>query len=158
MIYERRYLLWKKGQRTFILKHYDYYDIDKKSKGKRVQVSEFKDSLDLFCFLRDNFHAVVSDTLLPAKLRYVIDNKEIVADYGILHSSDDGYTQISILSHGKIYHNGYIGNDLNDGIIRNTDGTFREKQESLNYQTNIHKAIYTLIEKIEKQVALLNLN
>src|ERR1700722_2649293 len=35
MIYERQYLLWRKGQQIFVLKHYDYYDIDKNTKGKR---------------------------------------------------------------------------------------------------------------------------
>ena len=41
---------------------------------------------------------------------------------------------------------------MNDGTLRNVDGTVREKRISLNYEANINKAIYKLITKIERQV------
>jgi hypothetical protein len=152
MIYERTYLLWRSNGALFILKQYDYYDIDKDTKGKKTELFRLRDTLAIFGFLDANFQRVVSDKLLRAKIEYSDEGKAVLIDYSEGGIYDDCHTAVSIFADGKEYENGYSGNDLNDGTVRNVDGTVREKRISLNYEANINKAIYKLITKIERQV------
>lgn len=154
MIYERSYILWRNNDALFIIKHYDYYNIDDDTKGKRLDLFRLRDTLGIFRFLDVNFQGVVSDKLLPAKIKYSDKGKEVIDDYSTNRVSDDVYTAVVIFANGKEFENGYPGSHLNDGIVRNVDGTVREKRINLNYEANINKAIYKLITKIEKQVLL----
>ena len=88
------------------------------------------DTLNLFTYLKEHFQEVITDTLLPAKLRTVKDGKELIQDFATTHLSDDAYTSVTVMTGNKSYSNGYSSNYLNDGSIRNPDGTLREQWES----------------------------
>jgi hypothetical protein len=98
MIYERTYLLWRNNGALFILKHYDYYDIDKDVKGKKIELFNLRDTLGIFGFLDSNFQSVLSDKLLPAKIKYLDEGKEVVIDYSEGGSYDDCFTTINFLT------------------------------------------------------------
>lgn len=154
MVYNRGYILWKKEQKLFVLQHYEYYNLYNQAKGISIKQYALPDTLNLFGYLKEHFQQVVTDTLLPVRLRMVKDNKEIFEDLTYRDVRDDAYTGITVLAGNKSYSNGYGSFYLSDGNIRNADGTVREKLESLNYQANLNKAIYQLITRIEKQVAI----
>jgi len=154
MVYDRGYMLWKKEQNLFILQHYEYYNLYNQAKGISSKQYALPDTLNLFGYLKDHFQQVVTDTLLPVRLRMVKDNKEIFEDITYADVRDNAYTGITVLAGNKSYNNSYSDIYLNDGNIRNVDGTVREKWESLNYQANLNKSIYQFITRIEKQVAI----
>ena len=154
MIYERQYLLWRTKQELNVLQYYEYYSINHETKRQISEEHITIDSLDLFGYLKEHFQQVVSDTLLPPKLRIVKEGKELIRDYPTFYVSDDVFTFITVLVGNKPYSNGYNSDYLNDGSFRNSDGTLREQWESLNYQSNLSKAVYQLITRIEKQIAI----
>lgn len=155
MIYDREYLLWKKNAQIYVLKHYDYFNMDNRTRGKLVQVTELIDSVGTFEFLETNFHSAVTEKLLPAVLKTIKGSEEIVQDYGKFPPSHPGYTQITIFTRRGTFRNGFSYSDVRDGTILNADGSFREKWESVNYESNIKKPIYILITKIKNQIAFL---
>ncbi|HTR29508.1 MAG TPA: hypothetical protein VMH27_09565 [Puia sp.] len=152
IVYERQYLLWKSKENLYVSQFYYYTSTYNEKHGDSVKQLILRDTFNLFGYLHDHFQAVISDTLLYAKLRTVKAGKEEILELSPGNVRDDGYTGISVLVAGKAHSNGYRGEQLNDGIVRNPDGSFREKQESLNYETNCKTAIHQFIMKIEKEV------
>ena len=156
VIYERRYIFWEDNNGSYVLTHFDYFNIDNKLNGKYALVCRFIDSIQIFGFLKDNLNPIVTDKLLPAVLKYTKDGKPFVDDFSKIKMSDASYTQVYVFVGGNIFNNGYADHEVYDGVIRNSDGTFRERLESINYAANIQKAIFKFINKLDKQVGLLD--
>ena len=155
IIHEKGYLLWRQGTEIFILKNYYCINFLTNSNYQVFHISRQQDTLEIFDYLASNFKAIANDKMLKSVLRTVKNGKEQLQDFNKIDVFDDSYTGILILVGNKTYDNGYSSNDLNDGIIRNVDGTTREVWESLNYKTNIEKSIYKIIKKIDRQIATL---
>jgi len=95
---------------------------------------------------------ILGDHLLKAVLRKDKNGTEQTKDFSKIAVYDDVYTGITVAIGNKIFENGYSSNDLNDGVIRNVDGTVREIWKSVNYNTNKSKGIYQIILKIAAQI------
>jgi hypothetical protein len=111
-----------------------------------------KDTLGLFKFLNSNFNSIFSDTLLPGLFKYRINDKDTISSS---LSSHPCYTELIAITNSGYFRNGIIDDNLHDGIFRNVDGTIKFRYESINYQHNISKSIYTIIsilELLEKEV------
>ena len=105
-----------------------------------------KDSPGIFNYLNSNFNSIVSDTLLPGMLKYRIDGKDTL----IRHlGSHPCHTELIIKTASGTFMNGMIDKDLADGITRNEDGSFRSRQESVNYEYNISTSIYKIISMLQ---------
>ena len=154
VIYERRYLFWESNNDSYILTHFDYFNVDSKLNGKYAQICRFIDSTQIFGFLKDSLSMMVTDKLLPAVLKYTKDGKSFVDDFSKSRMSNASYTQIYVFLEGNIFNNGYSDHDVYDGVVRNSDGTVRERIESVNYTINIQKPIFRFINKLNRQVDL----
>ena len=154
VIYERRYLFWEDNDGFYVLTHFDYFNMDNKQNGKYAQICRFIDSIQIFGFLKDSLNAIVTDKMLPPVLKYTKDGKPLVDDLGAI--SDASYTQVYVFAGGNIFNNGYTDHDVYDGVVKNSDGTIRERLESVNYAANIQKAIFMFINKLNRQVGLLD--
>ena len=156
VIYERRYLFWEDNDGSYVLTHFDYFNMDNKQNGKYAQICRFIDSTQVFGFLKDSLNTIVTDKMLPAVLKYTKDGKPFIDDLSKSKISDASYTQVYVFVGGNIFNNGYADYDVYDGVVRNSDGTFRERLESVNYAANIQKAIFRFINKLNRQINLLD--
>ncbi len=149
IIYDRGYLFWTSGNKLTILKYYKCISLLSDDKYPVVQTIIQNDSLHIFEFLKTNFDSIRCAHLQPALLKKKEDGKELVQDFSQLPVYDDAFTMIAVFTKKESFENGYMDNDLNDGIIRKVGGTIREIWESVHYQSNIDKPIYKMISKIE---------
>lgn len=108
------------------------------------------DTLRVFDLLRERFKSIFSDTLLPVMVKYSIDGKDTLVRRQGSHAS---YAELVVLTKGGMYSNGFIDHDVYDGIIRNDDGSIRDKVESVNYQYNISTSIYKIITLLQLEVS-----
>lgn len=154
IVHERHYLLWNRNGNLYICQRYFYMNAYIEKLGDSTKLLILQDTLDLFEYLHDHFQEVVNDTLPYPRIRTVKDGKEEIWDVSPADVRDDSYTRVSIMVRGKEYYNGYRGEQLYDGNIRNTDGSLRERRENLNYETNLNKAIHHFIEKLENEVTV----
>ena len=104
------------------------------------------DSLGIFQYLQNNFHSIVSDTLLPGLVKDTYNNRDTLISTKGYHPC---YTELIIKTRLETFANGMLDADLDDGIIKNVDGTFRARKESINYQHNISTSIYKIISKLQ---------
>ncbi len=155
IMHQRGYLLWRQGNDMTILKEFYSINIKSNSSYPIVSINKQTDSLGIFDYLASNFNSIIHDKMLKALLRKTKNGEMQVQDFNKISVSDDAYTGISITVGNKTYENGYAENDLNEGIVRNVDGSIREVWESLHYKANTGKSIYKIITKIETQILAL---
>jgi hypothetical protein len=104
------------------------------------------DTFGIFKYLQNNFHSIVSDTLLPGLIKDTYNNKDTLISTKGYHPH---YIELIIKTRLGTFTNGMIDSDLDDGIIRNVDGTFRTRMESINYEHNISTSIYKMFSKLQ---------
>jgi len=103
-----------------------------------------KDSLGIFSYLNSNFNSIVSDTLLPGILKHRIDGKDtLIRELDLVNHPC--HTELIIRTASGTFMNGMLSCNLTDGVTLNEDGSFRSRQESINYAYNISTAIYKII-------------
>lgn len=110
------------------------------------------DSLGIFNYLGKNFKSIFSDTLRPGMLKHNFNGKDTLIRHRPSHS---GYAGLVVQTAAGTFVNHIYHEDLVDGIILNVDGSFRSRQESVNYEYNISTSIYkifTLLQIVEKEI------
>lgn len=153
VIYEREYLIWQNDSAQFLGEYFHCVSL-RDSEHFNIALST-RTETDFFhlSYLRSHFHSITTEKLHRAVVHQKKNGHWITEDYSKIEVSDDAVAIISIcLKNGKTLTNWYGENDLNNGEIKNPDGSLRVKGKSIYYTSNLKKPLYRFIQLIQESI------
>lgn len=141
------YLFWKKDGNSYLTKISSCIDsLSENSFDTIFKTIRFPEEA-IYDNIIENLDLLRTEHLKPGVVQFHNGSKDTTV---VIRSSHPGYTGISLYLGTSEIENGYSSNQIYDGTILNGDGTFRRKEESVNYKYNTSTFIYRITSRLSK--------
>jgi|GEM_PF-6528404 len=150
------YLIWRDKKGCFIQKFSSCLSEDGSRPFDTAFTPIYLENDQAYVFFIEKLDTVKVQYLRPALVKQKWNGKDtIIEETPGYHSPRKG---IEFLIGTKNFKNYYYDSQVWDGTIRNDDGSFRYKYETLNYDYNISTAIVRLVKLLDLTVRRLEDN